>query len=130
MRLRAVALLLFPGAVLSGRSAAVAWGVGLAEADDPVECTPDADRRAGAVRGVHVTRRRLPDEDVVRLGQFLRSRLVTLPELRAAAAATTGPGRRGIRWAAERAEGLAQSPQETRLRLLLHRSSLPRPGGP
>jgi hypothetical protein len=32
-----------------------------------------------------------------------------------------------IRRAAQRAAGLAQSPQETRLRLLLHRSSLPRP---
>ncbi|WP_324274028.1 DUF559 domain-containing protein [Blastococcus brunescens] len=155
-RARAVAVLLLPGAVLCGRSAAVVWGVDLAEPDDPVECTLAAGRRAGAVRGVHVTRRRLADEDVVRrhgllvttpvrtaldlariqppdeavvaLDQFLRSRLVTLEDLRAAAAATTGPGCRGIRLAADRADGLAQSPQETRLRLLLHRAaSLPRP---
>lgn len=141
--------------MLSGRSAAVVWGVELAGDEDPVECTIDAGRRAGAVRGVQVTRRRRPDEDVVRrngalvttplrtaldlarieppdeavvcLDRFLRSRLVALAEVRAAAAATTGPGCRGIRAAAERADGLAQSPQETRLRLLVHRSSLPRP---
>ncbi|MGY2084655.1 type IV toxin-antitoxin system AbiEi family antitoxin [Blastococcus sp. SYSU DS0539] len=106
-RALAVAGLLLPGAVLSGRSAAVLWGVDLAEPDQPVECTLAADRRAGAVRGVQVTRRRLPPEDVVRRGgvlvttplrtaldlarieppdeavvcldQFLRSGLVTLP---------------------------------------------------
>ncbi len=155
LRARAAAILLLPGAVLSGRSAAVLWGVPLAETDDPVECTVDPSRRGGAIRGVRVTRRRLPDEDVVRrngvlvttplrtaldlarieppdeavvcLDQFLRSRLVTLDEVRAAAAATTGPGCRRIRAAAARADGLAQSPQETRLRLLIHRSSLPRP---
>jgi very-short-patch-repair endonuclease len=154
-RARAVAALLLPGAVLCGRSAAVVWGVELAEPDDPVECTLAAGRRAGAVRGVHVTRRRLPDEDVVRrdgvhvttplrtaldlariqppdeavvaLDRFLRARLLTLAQLRAAAAATTGPGCRAIRVAAARADGLAQSPQETRLRLLVHRSALPRP---
>jgi very-short-patch-repair endonuclease len=154
-RARAVARLLLPGAVLSGRSAGVLWGVDLAGPDEPVECTLDPARRGGAVRGVRVTRRRLPDGDVVvRYGvsvttplrtaldlgrvqppdeavvcvdQFLRSGLITLPELRAAAAATIGPGCRGIRLAVARADGLAQSPQETRLRLLLHRSKLPRP---
>jgi very-short-patch-repair endonuclease len=154
-RARAVAKLLLPGAVLSGRSAAVLWGVDLADPDDSVECTLDPARRAGAVRGVRATRRRLPDGDVVQrhgvsvttplrtaldlgrvqppdeavvcLDQFLRSGLVTLAELRAAALTTTGPGCRAIRLATERADGLAQSPQETRLRLLLHRSKLPRP---
>ena len=154
-RARAVARLLLPGAVLSGRSAAVLWGVPLAGPADPVECTLEACRRAGTVQGVRVTRRRLPDDDVVHrdgvlvtsplrtaldlariepedeavvcLDQFLRSRLVSLADLRAAAAATAGPGCRRIRRATERADGLAQSPQETRLRLLLHRSSLPRP---
>lgn len=156
-RARAVGKLLLHGAVPSGRSAAVLWGIDLAGPGDPVECTLDPARRAGAVRGVTVTRRRLaehdvvrrdgvlvttprrtawdlariepPDEAVVCLDQFLRSRLVTLAELRAAAAATTGPGCRGIRRAVSRADGLAQSPQETRLRLLLHRSALPRPVG-
>jgi hypothetical protein len=154
-RARAVAGLLLPGAVLSGRSAAVLWGVDAAGPEDPVECTLAPTRRCGAVRGVHVTRRQLPDGDVVhrhgvlvttplrtaldlariqppdeavvQLDQFLRSRLVTLAELRMAAAASTGPGCRAIRQAADRADGLAQSPQETRVRLLLHASSLPRP---
>lgn len=154
-RARAVAILLIPGAVLSGRSAAVLWGVDLAGLDDPVECTVTADTRAGSVRGLDVTRRRLPQEDVLRrdgvlvtsplrtaldlariqpadeavvaLDQFLGSRLVTLDEVRAAAAALAGPGCRGIRRAVARADGLAGSPQETRLRLLLHRSPLPRP---
>jgi hypothetical protein len=154
-RARAVAVLLLPGAVLTGRSAAVVWGVDLAAPEDPVECTLAPDRRAGAVRGVHVTRRHLPENDVVRrngvlvtsplrtaldlariqppdeavvaIDQFLRARLVTLDAVRAAAAAITGPGCRWIRRAVERADGLAGSPQETRLRLLLLRSSLPRP---
>lgn len=154
-RARAVARLLLPGAVLSGRSAAVLWGVAVAARDDPVECTLDPTRRAGAVRGVHVTRRHLPDDDVVQrhgvrvttplrtaldlgrlqppdeavvcLDQFLRSRLITLTELRAAAVGTTGPGCRGIRLAVDRADGLAQSPQETRTRLMLYASSLPTP---
>lgn len=65
-RSRAVARLLLPDAVLSGRSAGVIWGVDLACVADPVECTLTPTRRAGAVRGVHVTRRRLAAGDVVR----------------------------------------------------------------
>jgi hypothetical protein len=155
-RARAVSVLLLPGAVLSGRSAAVMWGVDdLAGRDDPVECTVVPKRRSGAVRGVAVNRRSLgdddvvtkdgvpvttplrtaldlariqpPDEAVVCLDQFLRSRLVTLEEVRSAEQATTGPGCRGIRLAAARADGLAESPQETRVRLVLHASRLPRP---
>ena len=135
-RARAAAGLLLPTATVSGRSAAVLWGVeDLAGPDDDVELTVDPGCRAGAVRGLRVTRRTLtddevtrrsgvrvttplrtaldlgrvqpPDEAVVCLDQFLRSRLVTLGELRAAAAVTTGPGCRGIRLAAGRADGLA-----------------------
>ena len=40
---------------------------------------------------------------------------------------STGRGCRQVRAAACLADGLAGSPQETRLRLLLHRSPLPRP---
>ncbi|MCZ2812543.1 DUF559 domain-containing protein [Modestobacter sp. VKM Ac-2979] len=43
------------------------------------------------------------------------------------AAATTGRGCRRARAAAGLADGLAGSPQETRLRLLLHRAELPTP---
>lgn len=154
-RARAVARLLLPGAVLSGRSAAVLWGADAAARDDPVECTLAPARRCGAVRGVRVSRRHLPDdavvqrhgvlvttplrtaldlartepadEAVVHVDQFLQTGLVTLAELRTAAAALTGPGCRLVRRVADRADGLAQSPQETRVRLLLHSSSLPRP---
>ena len=155
LRARAAAGLLLPHAVVSGRSAAVLWGADLAEAEDPVECTIEAGRRSGAVRGLRVSRRALPREDVVRrdgvlvtspvrtaldLGRteppeeavvcvdaFLRSGRVTLEEVRAAARTLTGPGCRGIRTAVARADGLAGSPQETRLRLLLHASRLPCP---
>jgi very-short-patch-repair endonuclease len=154
-RARALAHLSIPGAVLSGRSAAVLWNVDLAGPDDAVECTLDPGCRAGAIHGVRVTRRALASEEithragvrvttvrrtaldlarieprteaVVCLDQFLAAGLLTLPELRAAAAAVTGPGCRRIRRAVDLADGLAESPQETRLRLVLHASRLPRP---
>jgi hypothetical protein len=52
---------------------------------------------------------------------------VFVDELRAAAAVAPGRDCRRIRHAAELADGLAESPQETRVRLLLHRSPLPDP---
>jgi very-short-patch-repair endonuclease len=150
-----VARLVIPGAVLSGRSAAVLWGVDLAGPDDDIECTVGTDCRAGTVRGVRVTRRALaeadvtrrsavrvttplrtaldlgritpPDDAVVALDRILRSGVVNLRDVRAAAAVMTGPGCRQVRRAADLADGLAESPQETRVRLLLHRSRLPRP---
>ena len=67
------------------------------------------------------------EEAVVALDQFLRAGLVTVDQLRAAAAAISGPGCRQIRRAADLADGLAESPQETRVRLLLNGSRLPRP---
>lgn len=154
-RARAVAHLALPGAVVSGRSAGVLWGVPLAGPDDDVECTVAPGCRAGSVRGIRVTRRALPQEEVTRRGgvrvttagrtaldlariqpaeeavvaldQFLRAGPLTLEQLREEAAARRGPGCRQIRRAAELADGLAESPQETRVRLLLHRSRLPRP---
>jgi len=154
-RARAAAHLALPGAVLSGRSAGVLWGVALAEAEDDVECTLAPGCRAGTMRGIRATRRALPagavtrrsgvpvttadrtaldlariqpvEEAVVALDQFLRTGLVRLDELRAAARALTGPGCRQIRRAVELSDGLAESPQETRVRLLLHGSQLPRP---
>ena len=154
-RARAVAHLLIPEAVLSGRSAAVLWGVDLASPQDDVECTVDPACRAGTTRGIRVTRRALqdeeitrragvrvttalrtaldlaridpPDEAVVCLDRFLRAGSVTLAQVTEAAASLSGPGCRRVRAAVERADGLAGSPQETRLRLLLHASALPRP---
>ena len=67
------------------------------------------------------------DEGVVLLDRFVAARLSTLTTLRIEAAELTGRGCRRAREAAARADGLAGSPQETRLRLLLHRSPLPPP---
>src|SRR4051812_26792444 len=47
-RARAAAHLALPGAVVSGRSAGVLWGVDLAGPDDDVECTLAPGCRAGA----------------------------------------------------------------------------------
>ena len=51
--------------------------------------------------------------------------MVDLPDVQEAAARATGHGCRRARAAVQLADGLAGSPQETRLRLLLGRSSLP-----
>jgi G:T-mismatch repair DNA endonuclease (very short patch repair protein) len=133
----------------------VLWDVGLAGADDDVECLLPADAHHGAVRGVRVHRSALPpdqlfgrrglrvttpirtaldlaairplDAAVVALDQFLAPGLVLPSELRNAAADLTGRNCRRVREAVALADGLAGSPQETRLRLLLHRSGLPTP---
>jgi hypothetical protein len=67
-RTRAAARLALPGAVVSGRSAGVLWGVDLAGPDDDVECTLAPECRAGSVRGIRVTRRALPTAEVTRRG--------------------------------------------------------------
>lgn len=155
LRAEAVTTLLVPGAVASGRTAATLWGVALASPEDDVECTVPAATGAGSVAGVRpnrlglspddVTRRRgVPvttplrtaldlarirplDEAVVALDRFLRPGLVFLDVLRAAAELATGRDCRVIRKAVALADGLAESPQETRVRLLLNRSGLPMP---
>lgn len=154
-RARAAARLLLPGAVVTGRSAAVLWGVDLAGPDDAVELAVRTACGAGAVRGVVVTRRSLRDDDVVDhlgvrvttplrtaldlgridpleeavvcLDRFVRSGQVTLARVTEAAAGLSGPGCRRVRRAVDLADGLAESPQETRVRLVLHSSPLPRP---
>ena len=155
LRALAVTRLLVPGAVASGRSAAVLWDVELAGPDDAVECTVPATTTAGAVAGVRLTRRSIStaeviprrqvptttpkrtaldlarirplDEAVVALDRFLAPGLVFLSEVRAAADGLTGRDCRHVRQVAQLADGLAGSPQETRLRLALHRSGLPPP---
>ncbi|MGY1713726.1 hypothetical protein ACI78R_04665 [Geodermatophilus sp. SYSU D01106] len=155
VRVLAVSRLLLPGAVVSGRSAAVLWGVALAEAADDVTCTVTPSVRAGEVPGIVLTRRHLradetatrrgtrvttplrtaldlartrPLEDaVVDVDRFLRTGLLDLASLREAATALTGRDCRHVRNVLALADGLAESPQETRLRLLLLRSGLPRP---
>ena len=154
-RARAAARLLLPTSTVSGRSAAVLWGVDLAGPTDDVELTLPQGCRAGAVRGVRVTRRALAraevalrsgvrvttpvrtaldlarttpvEEAVVDLDRFLVARRVALPDLVRAAHAFTGPGCRAMRRAVALADGLAGSPQETRLRLVMRASSLPQP---
>ncbi|MCA0146433.1 type IV toxin-antitoxin system AbiEi family antitoxin [Blastococcus sp. LR1] len=152
-RARALATLAVPGSVLSGRSAAVLWGIDLAGPDDDVECTLRPDCRSGSMRGVRVTRRRLADDDITHHGgvpvttprrtaldlareepleeavacldRLVRAGLVELADVREDAARLTGPGCRRVRRAASLADGLAESPQETRLRLVLRASRLP-----
>lgn len=156
VRAVAAARLLFPGSVVSGRSAAVLWGVPAADVDDDVELTLPPGSSACSVPGVRVRRRRLAPEDVrtrrrtrlttpeitaVDLGRapgpvadtvalvdaLVVAGVADLERIRAAASAATGQGCRRARLVAGRADGLAGSPQETRLRLLIHDSRLPRP---
>ena len=64
---------------------------------------------------------------VVALDALVQTGLVGLADVRSAAVAATGRGCRRAREAAARADGLAESPQETRLRLVLLASALPPP---
>jgi hypothetical protein len=155
--LRAVAAagLLVPGSVVTGRSAAVLWGVPAAERDDDVELTVPPGATVCRVPGITVRRRALVpaqvtarrgartttpevtavdlarggplDDAVVLIDRLIAAKVTDLGRVRAAAGRATGRGCRQIRAAAALADGLAASPPETRLRLLLHRSSLPRP---
>jgi very-short-patch-repair endonuclease len=156
VRAVAAARLLLPGAVVSGRSAAVLWGVEAAGAERDVELTVPSGSSACSVPGVRVCRRDL-DPAAVRLRARTRT---TTPEatavdvgrergaieesvavvdalvvagraelaaIRRAAASAVGPGCRRARRVADLADGRAGSPQETRLRLLIQSSRLPRP---
>jgi hypothetical protein len=155
LRARAAAELLLPGAVVTGASAAVLWGVELAGVDDPVELTLPPGRPQVRVRGtrvrrarlaaVWVTRRRgvpvttpestaamlaaaLPGDDgVIAVDRMVVSGIVDLEPVRDLAAQLAGRGARRAREACALADGMAESPQETRLRLLVHRSGLPAP---
>jgi very-short-patch-repair endonuclease len=155
LRTLAAARLLLPNSVVRGRSAATWWGAELADADDDVELLVPPSCRGGAARGVRVARTavtgsevrllrgvrvtspvrtsvdlariRPRDEAVVLLDQFTAAGYGDLAAARRAAAALTGRDCRSVRQALEQADGLAQSPQETRLRLLVTASALPRP---
>lgn len=149
------AVLVVAGAVVTGRSAAVLWGVDLAGPGDDVEVTVPPGSHQRRVPGLAVRRAGLPDEHrwrrldvpvttaaatavrlagllppddaVVAVDQMIATGAVELDEVRALAAATSGRGCARARAACARADGLAESPQETRLRLLLHTGDLPRP---
>ena len=61
------------------------------------------------------------------MDQLIAAKVVDLASIRALAASGRGPGSRRARAAAALADGLAASPPETRLRLLVGRSALPIP---
>lgn len=154
LRARA-ATVLRPDAVVTGRSAAVLWGVQLTGAEDDVEVTVPPGAHPVRIPGLRVRRAHLPDEWLCRRGgvrtlvpeaatasiaahlplddavvavdQMLASGKVDLGPVRALACRLTGRGCRRAREACRLADGLAESPQETRLRLLIARSALPAP---
>ena len=154
LRARAAASLLVPGAVVTGASAAVLWGVDLVGAGDEVELTlppgahprrhpglvvrrtvlPDADVRVHA--GVLVTTpeatvlrlaRVLPREDaVVAADWMIRTTGIDLEALRQRVGVPGSVAPR-VRAVCALADGLAESPPETRVRLLLRGGGLPEP---
>lgn len=72
--------------------------------------------------------RNLPEDDaVVAVDQLLATGTVDLRPLRSFAAAVRGPGSARARAVCALADDRAESPQETRLRLLLGRNGLPPP---
>jgi hypothetical protein len=154
---RGVSLVAPREAALGGPSAAVLWGVAaLATAEDPVEVVLPPGTRWSPGPGVVVRTARLDgdvvhdgrglrwtdrvrtavdlirrdsgDESVVLLDRLIHADLVTLDAVRAAVEALPRcRGSRVARRTAMLADGLAESPPETRLRLLIHRSGLPIP---
>jgi hypothetical protein len=154
---RAVALVAPPEAVFGGLTAVVLWGgVEFATADDPVEVVVppgyrwqpgdgvtvrtaqvDGDvvtgragfRKTSRVRtAVDLIRRAELDDGVVLLDRLVNSGIVRLNPVRDAV--TVLPRCRGSRLAREialLADGWAESPPETRLRLLMLRAGLPMP---
>ena len=140
---------------MSGRSATVLWDVDHAGPEDDVELTLPPGAHPRRIRGVRVrraalaradvTRRQstlvttaettavrlaacLPGDDgVIAVDRIVSSGVTDIGPVRACAREAVGVGSRRARAVCALADGLAQSPQETRLRLLLHRSPLPDP---
>lgn len=154
LRARAAARLLLPTAVVSGLSAAVLWGVDLADERDDVELVLPPGSNPRRIPGVRVRRMPLdpadvrvldrvrvvsplaaavraagllePDDAVVAIDRMVAAGVVDLAALRARVA-EPGVGSDRVRRACTRADGLAESPQETRLRLLMVDGGLPAP---
>jgi very-short-patch-repair endonuclease len=155
LRARVAAAMVVPGAVVTGGSAAVLWGVDLGTADDEVELTVPPSWHPRRTRGIRVRRATLPsahvqrrhgvsvstpaatavrlaaslpgDNGVVAVDRLVVAGLTRLDEVRCLAEGARGPGSARAREVCARADGLAESPQETRLRLLVVRSQLPSP---
>jgi hypothetical protein len=152
----AVGLVLPQGAGFTGRSAASLWGVpDVASPTDPVEVLLPAGSRWNAGSGVRVrsllrgqalVRRGLwscasrvdtavdlirwggTDDAVVLLDRLCLAGMVRLDDVRDAVLKLPRcQGTAQARWVAALADGTAEFPQETRLRLLLGRSGLPAP---
>jgi very-short-patch-repair endonuclease len=149
LRVRGARLLTPAPAVFSGRTAAFLHGcTGLVDVRTPVEVSVPAGLQFGPVEGLRVRRVRLPDEDVLRLGTFrattglrtaldiarleplldavvaldvmLAAAVVGSGKLREAGAALqSGRGARRGRQATALADPRAESPPESRLRVLL-----------
>ena len=153
LRARAAALR-WPDAVVTGRSAAALWGVPLAGPAAPVEISrlpgthpvrvPGVRVRRTEVDGRHQCERagvwattreatavdlagRLPLPEAVAAVDQLVVAGADLAEVRWLAGTSLGAGCRRARRAVALADSLAESPQETRLRLLIRRSTLPAP---
>jgi hypothetical protein len=152
-----VSLVMPRAGVLAGLTAATLWGAAdLVDVDDPVEVvvppgvrwTPGAGvvvrtapldgdvvvgkrglRLTGRVRTALDLIRRGPVEDaVILLDRLVHEGVVRLDDVRIAAGRLPrGRGSRVAREVAGLADGLAESPQETRLRLILLRAGLPAP---
>jgi hypothetical protein len=154
LKVRAATTLLMD-AVVTGRSAAVLWGIDLARTDDPVELTVSPGTHQVRVEGL-VVRRALLDPGLVRrrhgvpvtapaatavrlasvlprdsavaaVDQLVTAGVVGLDAVRELAAGARGPGSARAQDVAALADGLAESPQGTRVRLLIGRSGLPAP---
>ena len=154
LRARAATLLL-PDAVVTGASAAVLWGVPLATTWADVEVTLPPAAHARRIPGLRVRRAQLAAHDVLRrldvpvtsaeatalrlaavlprvdavvaVDRMIATGFASLATVRRLAAEGRGAGSARARTICSLADGLAESPQETRLRLLLHGSGLPVP---
>ncbi|MDR7280896.1 DUF559 domain-containing protein [Catenuloplanes atrovinosus] len=152
----AAALLLPPGAAISGDSAAFLWGAASPRWNAPVTVTVPRSRRLESGPRLSVTCRTLPAEDVAEFGglpvttplrtafdlgrqsdrrraivaldAFLHHRMVEAGKLEAfARGRARWPGNRRLLERLAEAEPLTESPMETLLRLLITDAGLPRP---
>jgi G:T-mismatch repair DNA endonuclease (very short patch repair protein) len=157
LHVRAVAMVAPPDAVFGGLTAVALWGGrDYVTMDDPVEVVvprgvrwqpgPGVTVRTAALDGdvvrdgagrcrtsrvrtaVDLIRRGQVDDGVVLLDRLVYDGIVRLPDVQDAVAGL--PRSRGSRLARDvvgLADGLAESPPETRLRLLMHRAGLAPP---
>lgn len=148
VRVEAAALLLPPGAAIGGRSSLCLTGIPeVVEHDPPVEVVVPPGQRLGPIRGIRVRTAPLPAHEVVRASiprttpirtcldiarepdlveavvaldiALARGRVSAQVLVEAAHHLTAVPGARRARLATGLADGRAESPQESRLRVTL-----------